>query len=122
MAWPGTNPLGCQAWQIQHSIPLSVFEYYSLRSQGLIQARSDEEWEDETAGYSFFGCCLQQDALALADAGKLKVKVRFGRVDWSMGIRGKKVRGECKCAECAEMAPLSCKSKGGTGGRGGKGG
>lgn len=87
MAWPGTKPRSRQARKIQLSIPLSVSEYYSLRSQGLIQARSDNEWEHKASSYSSLSRCLPQDALALADAGELKVKVRFERVDWRRGFK-----------------------------------
>lgn len=112
-AWPTTNPIGYEAWKIQHSIPRSVFEYYSLRSLGLIQARSEEEWEDEISGYSFLGCCIPQDSLALADGGELRIKVRFGIVDWSTET----MREGCKGVEFADVPPSFLKRKQRTGGK-----
>jgi len=84
--WPNTNPLSAAAQKIQNSIPHPIFEYYTLRSQGLIRPLSEEEWEDRTAGASFFGCSFsslgRQDAVALAGVEGLGVRVRFRDVDW----------------------------------------
>jgi len=101
-------------------MPRSVFEYYSLRSQGLIHARADEEWTDKTSGFAFFGCCFgartSQDASALAEVGELTVRVRFGDVDWRGGIGAEMARENCGCV----TPPFIVKRTKGTGGKGGE--
>lgn len=67
-----------------------IFEYYELRSQGLIQERSYDEWQLEAL----------QDAERDRHIARQKVRVEFRQVEWDRGFWSEESREACGCEGC----------------------